>query len=902
MVDSLIRLFESTATSFQTNGLGGLSEALKCEVVEERNGSFELEMEYHISGRRYSDLKLRRIIVAKPNPYSEPQPFRIYDISKPINGLVTIKAEHISYDMSGYPVSPFSVSDVKAAISNTQSNAIVSHPFKLSTDMSASGEFTILKPVSMRSLLGGSSESILESYGGDGEYEFNGFNVILHQNRGTNRGVTIRYGKNMTDLKQEESCSNVYTAVYPFWYSDEWGMIELPEKTLKTAGTYDYTRILPLDLSNEWENSYEWDDQYPSEDEIRELAQNYVDKNNIGVPIVSLTVSFEQLSQTKEYEMMALLETVRLCDTVNVEFPLLGVSATSKCIKTTYNAITNKYISIELGESQSTLSDTVSEQSQTIKKQPTQTFMEKAIQTATQLISGGLGGYVVIRSSSGGKYPDEILIMDDPNIEKATKVWRWNKGGLGYSPTGYNGPYTTAITQDGSIVADFINTGHLTASIIQGGTLTVGGFDNTNGNIEVRDAKNNLLVQMSVQGLKFYGDGSKPITTIIDNTVTTEFVNALKITAEHVAAENITGTTISGKTFKGGTVVAGGTDDGVIEVRNADNVLLMKMSEDGLEFFNTGKNPITQIINDTVTTSFVNALKITAEHVAAENITGTTISGKVFSGCSGDFTGTVYANVMIAKNAYYICDADFGSNVKVISSSPGSTSDTKLNFGRLTNNGYSSSLNYICFRDISQDRQCDLYSGLFTVHSQLWTTGRIYSNGAVAPDNDEGHPCGLSDSKWSTVYAKNGSINTSDRNKKHDIRDISALYEKLFFMLKPVSYMFNNGDRVHLGIIAQDLKAAMAELGLTDMEVAAYCRDVKMKQIHDTETDQYIEVPDLDEDGNVQYNLGVRYSEFIMLIAHMLQKAYIRIDDQQEQIDGLKSQMEEVLSYLKERK
>ena len=105
MVDSLIRLFESTATTFQSNGLGGLSDASKCEVVEERNGSFELEMEYHISGRRYSDLKLRRIIVAKPNPYSDPQPFRIYSISKPINGLVTIKAEHISYDMSGYPVS-----------------------------------------------------------------------------------------------------------------------------------------------------------------------------------------------------------------------------------------------------------------------------------------------------------------------------------------------------------------------------------------------------------------------------------------------------------------------------------------------------------------------------------------------------------------------------------------------------------------------------------------------------------------------------------------------------------------------------------------------------------------------------------------------------------------------------
>lgn len=899
MVDSLIRLFESTETSFQTNGLGGLPDAMKCEVVEERNGSFELEMEYHISGKRYRDLKLRRIIVAKSNPFSEPQPFRIYDISKPINGLVTIKAEHISYDMTGYPVSPFKVADVKAAISNAQSNAICEQPFRLSTDMSASGEFEILKPVSMRSLLGGSSESILESYGGEGEYEFDGFNVILHQNRGTNRGVTIRYGKNMTDLKQEENCSNVYTAVYPFWYSDGWGMIELPEKTMNTSGTYDYTRILPLDLSNDWDNTYEWEDQYPSEDEIRDLAQKYIKKNNLGIPIVSLTVSFEQLSQTKEYETIALLETVRLCDTVNVEFPLLGVSATSKCIKTTYDAITNKYVSIELGESQANLVDTVSEQSQTIKKQPTQTFMEKAIQTATQLISGGLGGFVVIRSSSGSKYPDEILIMDDPNIEKAKKVWRWNKGGLGYSPNGYNGPYTTAITQDGSIVADFINTGHLTASIIQGGTLTVGGFDNTNGNIEVRDANNNLLVQMSVQGLKFFGDGSKPITTIIDNTVTTDFVNALKITAEHVAAENITGTTISGKTFKGGTVIAGGSDDGVIEVRNADNVLLMKMSEDGLEFFNTGENPITQIINDTVTTSFINALGITANHVAAENITGTTISGKVFSGCSGDFTGTVHANVMVAKNAYYICDVDFNTNVKVISSSQDSSSDTKLNFGRLTNNGYGSGLNYLCFQDISQERQCDLHTGRFTVHSQLWTTGRIYSDGAVAPDNDEGHPCGLSSKKWTNVYAKNGTINTSDRNKKHDIKDISSLYEKLFFMLKPVSYMFNNGDRVHFGIIAQDLKESMDELGLDDTEVAAYCRDIVTKQIYDTETDEYVDVPDLDDDGNVQYNLGVRYSEFIMLIAHMLQKAYSRMDNQQEQIDNLTLQMNTVLTYLK---
>ena len=536
MVDSLIRLFESTATSFQTNGLGCLSDALKCEVVEERNGAFELELEYYISGKRFADLKLRRIIVAKPNPFANPQPFRIYYISKPINGLVTIKAEHISYDMTGYPVSPFIASDVTSAMSYIQDNSIVEQPFEFSTDMAKAGDFTVLKPDTMRSLLGGSDESVLGIYGG--EYEFDVYKVYLRANRGSNRGVTIRYGKNMTDLKQEENCSNVYTAVYPYWYSDEWGLIELPEKMISAPGTYNYTRVYPLDLSNEWQNTYEWEDQYPSEDEIRELTQKYIAENNIGIPIVSLSVSFEQLSQSKEYETLAMLEAVHLCDMVNVEFPQLGVSATSKCIKTIYNVITNKYISIELGESQSNLADTVSEQSQTIKKKPNQTFMEKAIQNATQLISGGLGGYVVMHSSSDGKYPDEILIMDDPDIKKATKVWRWNKNGLGYSNKGYNGPYSTAITQDGSIVADFVKTGSMSASRISGGTLVVGGENNTNGTVYVKDKNGNTIAKIDQSGFWIGDSAKKPFTQITKDTVTADYINGKYITAKNVHCDS----------------------------------------------------------------------------------------------------------------------------------------------------------------------------------------------------------------------------------------------------------------------------------------------------------------------------------------------------------------------------
>ena len=575
MVDTMIRLFESTATTFLSNGLGNLPDASKCEVTEERNGSYELEMEYHISGRRYSELGLRRIIVVKPNPYAEPQPFRIYSISRPMNGLVTVKAEHISYDMSGYPVASFEASDVVTALSNLKNCSIADCPFEFSTTMSSAGEMKVLKPESMRSLLGGSSESILDIYGG--EYEFNGYKVILHASRGRNQGVTIRYGKNMTDLKQEENCSNVYTAVYPFWYSDEWGLIELPEKTIALPGTYNYTRILPLDLSSDWENNYEWEDQYPSEDEIRELGNKYISDNNIGIPAVSLTVSFEQLSQSGEYKMLNLLETVHLCDIVGVEFPKLKVSATAKCIKTVYNVLTGKYVSIELGESRSNLASAIASNNDSVDEKlnnrPTKSFMAQAVEKATLLISGGLGGYVIMRSSTGGSHPDEILIMDTPDIETATKVWRWNKGGLGYSDKGYNGPYRTAITQDGEIVADFVKTGNLTASIIHGGIFTVGGIDNTNGTIEIRDANGNLLIRFSVNGIEFYGDGGKTVTKIVNDTLTTTNIVAenLRVTAANVIgklvaeqinttgliAENISGEEIIGKKFIGGSINIG---------------------------------------------------------------------------------------------------------------------------------------------------------------------------------------------------------------------------------------------------------------------------------------------------------------------------------------------------------
>lgn len=462
MVDAII-LYESTETEFLTNGLGILSDASKCEIEEERNGAFELTMTYPIHGNRYSELALRRIILAKPNPYDRAQPFRIYNISTPINGMVTVNAEHISYDLSGIPVSPFTAGNVIDALAALERQSVIPNPFKFTTDKSTVANMKCEKPSSIRSLLGGTQGSILDVY--TGEYIFDRFNVTLKNNRGNDNGVCIRYGKNLTDIEQEKNCNSVYTGVYPYWYSENDGLVEVSGKIVKASGTYDFERILPLDLTSEYTEK-------PTADQIKTKAESYITKNKIGVPKVSIDVSFVTLSQDNEYELIEQLERVCLCDTVSVEFPEIGVSSTAKCIKTKYDAVSGKYISIELGDARSNLATTISSTSQAVSNVISSSEMNQAIAHATSLITGGLGGYVILRSSLGGKQPDELLIMDTDDITTAKNVWRFNKGGLGHSSNGYNGPFDdVALTMDGYINGKKITGLSVSANDIKAGTL-----------------------------------------------------------------------------------------------------------------------------------------------------------------------------------------------------------------------------------------------------------------------------------------------------------------------------------------------------------------------------------------------------------------------------------------------
>lgn len=471
-------LYKADAVDFSTFGIGALSECTLCEVTEERNGAFECTLKYPVTGRLFSELKNERLIKAKPNDTSKEQLFRIYRITTPINGIVTIYAQHISYDLSNIAELVWSSAMISPSLvmSRLFTKTATTHNFKCSTDFSSAKPFSVSKPMSVRACLGGVEGSMLDLWGG--EYEWDNFNVILHTKRGKDNGVVIEYGKNLTDMEQDNDFTDVYTDLLPYAvFSDEntEKVITLSEITLPIIDNPTRQKTLIKDFTEFFE-----DKASINENSLRNKAKNFIKANPLGVETPTLTVAFEPLWKQPEYS--AILERVSLCDTVTIRHSALGITAKSKVIKTVYDALAEKYVSITLGSAKSNFVNTVGDIKTELSevKNKTEHFpllINTAVKNATSLITGQNGGYVVINTNSVSGQPYELLILDAPTIESAVNVWRWNVGGLGFSKNGYNGPYETAITSDGQIVADFITSGSLTANIIKAGVIS--SFDNS---------------------------------------------------------------------------------------------------------------------------------------------------------------------------------------------------------------------------------------------------------------------------------------------------------------------------------------------------------------------------------------------------------------------------------------
>ena len=555
-------LYPPNTTDFSTFGRGVLTDTVSCEVTEERNGVFECLLKYPVSGQHYGLITKECIIKAKPNDTAADQAFRIYRITKPLNGIVTIYGQHISYDLANVPVLPFSTESRSPQLILSQ---LLSGDTRFTgwTDYSDAKAFSVAQPKSVRACLGGTEGSMLSQW--HGEFEWDNFTVKFHSHRGQKTGVVIEYGKNLTALDQDEDNSGVYTALLPYAVytpegSDTETVVTLTEVTLPIV-TSEIVRAktLIMDFSDQF-------DGVVTEEALRAKANSYIKANPLGATIPTVKVSFEPLWKQPEYS--ALLERVNLCDTVTIRHSLLGVSVSAMVIETVYDTLAERYKSISLGQSKSSMITTISEVQSTVDKVESTVgrfpkLLQTAIGKATGLITGQSGGYVVINTDSESGQPYELLILDAPSIDEAVNVWRWNVGGLGFSHNGYNGPYETAITADGQIVADFITSGSLVANIIKAGV------------IQSQDGSSWWDLESGEVVLRAYAT-SKEVTEVSDRITTIEEQKMLRLV---IISSN-------GNIFKNGNVKTSlsakvySWDEDITDTLDANQFIWTRVSED----------------------------------------------------------------------------------------------------------------------------------------------------------------------------------------------------------------------------------------------------------------------------------------------------------------------------------
>ena len=481
----MIRLYDKNETDFTHNGICIL-KPLEATVTEELNGYYSLKI---TMPRGKKEIEIEQIIKA-PTPKSE-QFFRVYNSDIDILGNQIFYARHIFYDLLDYFIEDTRPSGSGAlAISKILENT----PFTGTSDITEQGTayYQMMNPV--KAILG-ADNAFTNVWGG--ELERDNFNVRMRNHLGTDRGVSIRYRKNLTGLRLQTDLSGVYTKIMPTGLQENGHhlaveqaptasqqlaesnlehsvatksrLVCLPEKYVSSPLIDNYVNIKTTRIHY----SEIKIDEETSEAQALEMLRNAAAQefeNGLDKPQITATVEFIPLQNTEEYKDYSILERVYLGDTIRVFHEDLSIELETKVISYEFDALSKRYNKVILGNANPKYGDT---QKKYVEKQKeeTTTALEQAIINATQLITGNQGGYILM---SPAEKPQEIFIMDTPDMNTAMKVWRWNLSGLGYSSTGINGPFALAMTMDGAIVADFITTGVINGALIKAGSVQAG--------------------------------------------------------------------------------------------------------------------------------------------------------------------------------------------------------------------------------------------------------------------------------------------------------------------------------------------------------------------------------------------------------------------------------------------
>ncbi len=460
-------IFDRTEKNFNTRGLGIIKNALTCNVEEMKNGAYEAYLEVYLYDNKASLLKEENILYCStPSGY---QAFRIYRAYKnEKENLLQVYACHIFYDNEDNFIEDTNIvnKDGFGAINQLFSKTVEPHNFTVLSDVPSIANSRIVRKSPIAALMDSSEDnSLINRWGG--ELVRDNWTIKLLTKYGTDRGVNIKYGKNLKGLTVDTNMKGIATKIMPQGFDG----LFIPEKYVESPliNNYEHVKVkkyefpsikAQVDGEELKEGELTKEEAYEA---LRNAVKDLYDKEKVDIPKTTLKVNFIELSKMEQYKEYAVLERIYPFDTITIKHSLLNMNIKVDMNYYKWDSLRDKYISIECG---STISNFVQSAItvEKVKEQMTSALAE-AKATATSLINNGLGGYTL-------KTRDEFLIMDTDNINTARKIWRWNINGLGYSNTGYNGTFGLAMTMDGAIVADFITAGNINASLIKTGVIS----------------------------------------------------------------------------------------------------------------------------------------------------------------------------------------------------------------------------------------------------------------------------------------------------------------------------------------------------------------------------------------------------------------------------------------------
>lgn len=498
-------IFKPGEKDFTTNGLGRLIDATRCEITEEANGKYELEMDYPAISRFSDYLENGYQIKAKPNDLEEYHIFEIKQTFKDtFTNSIVIYAQSRTYKLGNRQVRLVTVDNRNGseAMKLIEQNMDEPCDIKLHSDINTASS-TIFEARNVLNCIAGEQGSLLQYWGGEIKRE--PFKLSLLRRRGRDNVGTVRYGKDLKGLTIKFDWQSIVTKVLPF--------AELQSGADGTSQRI-YGDAVKSEYINKYPDVYAQYVQFTEDQGVKDLsslnkvAGKYFTTLYPGSdkPKVSIELEIEKLTDSEEAKEFAKMRNYNLFDTFTVYHKFYDIDIQTKVTGIVYDALAEKTIKITAGDIQVAFYKQQSQDFQeAIKTLTKKDYMSNFIDYITDLINGVKGGSILQYPKNR---PHTLYFMDTDSTDTAKNVIAINNQGIGFSTTGWKGPFRNAWTIDGILNADFIRAGKIRSDIFETSFNAYGDILRlVNGALQAWNGKTKIM-ELTKQGLEFWNGNS----------------------------------------------------------------------------------------------------------------------------------------------------------------------------------------------------------------------------------------------------------------------------------------------------------------------------------------------------------------------------------------------------------